>query len=552
MKEHELISPPAGTGGENQKKENHLWFKQKNEHHTMSEEDRKGEIMKKFRKLFAVLTASALVGAMSFTTMAASITIKQDNTYDGQAKQKYQAYKILDVIKDDATKGNTTDATVGKPSSASGIAYSIDKDSKWLSVLQDENQLWLDCKLSADGTKYVVTLKNGVESKEATAKDMAAYFKSHIPENAEVIELTADTPKTVVGDGYYLITSTLGTNLILATSDINITEKNDYPKDDKKVETGSLTIGESATYYITVVVPQTIDTSKPIKVHDKLPAELRFNDDVKVHVADTKDVDATTAVDTLKNFEYTTLDTDTVVTQSALDDDCTFHINIAPTDYVGQTLVFQYSAKLLETAVADHGFVNKEFLTYSEYKTTEKDVPVMTYDFGLTKTFEGSGEKDSNLTATFKLYDANNYTELKAGRTANVMKFKTDGTHYHVSTELDATANITAVDDTELNVCGLGAGTYYLVETDTANGYNVLDHEITITVTETKDEHGKVNGGHVQIINDRVESTDKVTVDNVKGLLLPSTGGMGTVAFAVVGLIVMAGAAITLIIKKRA
>ena len=47
MKEHEFISSPAGTGGENQKKENHLWFKQKNEHHTMSEKDRKGEIMKK-------------------------------------------------------------------------------------------------------------------------------------------------------------------------------------------------------------------------------------------------------------------------------------------------------------------------------------------------------------------------------------------------------------------------------------------------------------------------------------------------------------------------
>ena len=100
MKEHEFISPLAGTGGENQKKENHLWFKQKNEHHTMSEEDRKGEIMKKFRKLFAVLTASALVGAMSFTTMAASIKINHDDTYDGTTAQTYKAYKILDVIKD--------------------------------------------------------------------------------------------------------------------------------------------------------------------------------------------------------------------------------------------------------------------------------------------------------------------------------------------------------------------------------------------------------------------------------------------------------------------
>lgn len=514
--------------------------------------------MKKFRKLFAVLTASALVGAMSFTTMAASITIKHDNTYDGQAKQKYKAYKILDVIKDDATKGNTTDATVGKPSSASGIAYSIASDSKWLPVLQDEKQLWLDCKPSADGTRYVVTLKKGVESNEATAKAMAAFFNEKCPENADVIELTADTAKTVVGDGYYLITSTLGTNLILATSDIEITEKNDYPKDDKKVETASITAGQNATYYITVVVPESIDISKKITVHDKLPNELSFNDkSVQVYAADTTDqLNASTPVTTLKGFNYGELAAGTTVI-TGLDDGCAFHIEIDPKDhkeeYVGKTLVFKYSAKLEETAAADHGFVNKEFLTYSEYKTTEKDVPVMTYDFGLTKTFEGSGEKDSNLTATFKLYDANNYTELKAGRTANAMKFKTDGTHYHVSTESDATENITAVDDTELNVRGLGAGTYYLVETATANGYNVLDHEITITVTATYDETtGHVNGGRVSIKNGKAESNDKVSVENVKGLLLPSTGGMGTVAFAVVGLIVMAGAAVTLIIKKRA
>ncbi|MGN8762526.1 isopeptide-forming domain-containing fimbrial protein [Oribacterium sp. HCP3S3_B9] len=514
--------------------------------------------MKKFRKLFAVLTASALVGAMSFTTMAASITIKHDNTYDGQAKQKYKAYKILDVIKDDATKGNTTDATVGKPSSASGIAYSIASDSKWLPVLQDEKQLWLDCKPSADGTRYVVTLKKGVESNEATAKAMAAFFNEKCPENADVIELTADTAKTVVGDGYYLITSTLGTNLILATSDIEITEKNDYPKDDKKVETASITAGQNATYYITVVVPESIDISKKITVHDKLPNELSFNDkSVQVYAADTTDqLNASTPVTTLKGLNYGELAEGTTVI-TGLDDGCAFHIEIDPKNhkekYVGQTLVFKYTATLKDEAAADTRFVNKEFLTYSEYKTTEKDVPVMTYDFGLTKTFEGSGEKDSNLTATFKLYDANNYTELKAGRTANAMKFKTDGTHYHVSTKSDATENITAVDDTELNVRGLGAGTYYLVETATANGYNVLDHEITITVTATYDETtGHVNGGRVSIKNGTAESNDSVSVENVKGLLLPSTGGMGTVAFAVVGLIVMAGAAVTLIIKKRA
>lgn len=57
--------------------------------------------MKKFKKMFAVLAASALVAAMPLTAMAASIKINQADNYDGQVKQKYYAYKILDVVKDD-------------------------------------------------------------------------------------------------------------------------------------------------------------------------------------------------------------------------------------------------------------------------------------------------------------------------------------------------------------------------------------------------------------------------------------------------------------------
>lgn len=509
----------------------------------MSEEDRKGEIMKKFRKLFAVLTASALVGAMSFTTMAASITIKNAE----QNTQTYTAYKILD-----ATKG-TED----------GVAsYTMDVTSPLVAALTDKKQTWLDYKLSADGKKYIVTLK--AAGTEDTAKAIADHFKDKLS-GVTPIELDKTNYSKTVDDGYYLIKSTFGTNMILATSDIEITEKNEGPQDDKKVETGSLTIGESATYYITVVVPATVNTEEAITVHDVLPSELSFNGDVKVFADDTSNyLNASTPVSELKNLAYGDLFTGTTVKNDELGDNCTFHIEINPKNnpdqYVGKTLVFKYSATLQDAAYDEDGsgFVNKEFLDYSNYTTTEKHVPVMTYDFDLTKEFKESTDAQTGLKATFNLYTADEYTKLTDDdpkTIASTMKFKTDPHGYYVSVATEGTnENIEAVKDTLVNVRGLGEGTYYLVETATASGYNVLDHAITIEVTPRYDETtGHVTGGTVLIDNGGHKSEDgSVTVVNVQGTLLPSTGGMGTVAFAVVGLIVMAGAAITLIIKKRA
>ncbi len=91
-----------------------------------------------------------------------------------------------------------------------------------------------------------------------------------------------------------------------------------------------------------------------------------------------------------------------------------------------------------------------------------------------------------------------------------------------------------------VEISGLAAGTYYLLEIEAPQGYNVLTDAQPVTLTKGVDDD-KV---------DHLLMTAQVA--NNKGALLPSTGGMGTVAFAVVGLIVMAGAAVTLIIKKRA
>ena len=519
--------------------------------------------MKKFKKIFAAIAASALVAAMSFTSMAASITIKE-NTNQGVKKQTYKAYKILDVAKTASNdKFVTNDGNKGN-GGTEGFSYTMDVNSVWKDALTSTNQNWLSYELSADKTKYVVELK--ATNNETTAKQMAKYFNDYIvaeqrketPKNFSPVTISAgEDGKVEVNDGYYLITSTLGTNLILATSDIEITEKNEYPLDDKKVESVSVMTGKNATYYITVVVPETVNKTETIKVHDTVAGpNLKFNNDVMVYVG--KDVSIDTAVNELKNKTYNQLTNtgiDVDAPKAGCTDHCTFEININQTEaknYAGQTLVFRYSAEALESATKATPMQNTEHITYADYESQPKSVDVMTYGFKLTKNFKDSKPEESDLAARFKLYTEDEYKKLGTENKdkAETIKLNEDNSNYVISKN-GTNETISAKKNVETNITGLKEGTYYLVETSTAKGYNVLDHAIKIIVTPTVVDK-KVVGGEVKLINGSVESKDAIKVTNERGILLPSTGGMGTTVFAIVGLLVMAGAAVTLIVKKRA
>lgn len=502
--------------------------------------------MKKFKKIFAALAASALVAAMSFTSMAASITINHDNSFAGEteSKQKYKAYKILDVVKD--KEGNPE---AEKPEDRpSRFAYTIENDSKWLPVLKKDGQRWFDCKLSADKSKYVVTLKSGITIDENGAEKLAEFFYDNKPEDAGFVELTAGDEKAVE-DGYYLITSDLGTNLILATSDIVMTEKNKYPRDAKKVATSSVITKEKATYYITVEVPTTVNENQSITVHDALNEKLSFNNDVEIsYDATTNDFNINTSVDELVKRNYVGVEkVEGINVYSSPTDGHTFDIVINPKDknFGGKTFVFKYTATLSdEGIVAGNDYTNTEYLTYTnDYKSIEKSASVKTYDFNLMKTFSNS-DKESSLTATFNLYKEKDYNEtaLNNNNAMSLKEIKRDQTTTGYVITDSGSKTITAADNVALNILGLSKGTYYLVETNTAKGYNLLDSAVKITIGDN---------GQVSVENANVDEKT-ITVNNEKGILLPSTGGMGTVAFAVVGLIVMAGAAVTLIIKKRA
>ena len=128
--------------------------------------------MKKFKKIFAALAASALVAAMSFTSMAASITIDRSDSFEAggenSTEENYTYYKVLSAIKTSGDLGNTTDDNVGKTEEIKGVSYQIKESDPWFDVLNGNTQVkeYLKLTQSADKTVYVVEWNESKENNE--------------------------------------------------------------------------------------------------------------------------------------------------------------------------------------------------------------------------------------------------------------------------------------------------------------------------------------------------------------------------------------------------
>ena len=484
--------------------------------------------MKKFKKIFAALAASALVAAMSFTSMAASITISRGDNFEtggeNTKEETYTYYKVLSAVKASTGLGNTTDDNVGgETEDTKGISYQISKDDPWFEALKnDTKQTYLKLTESADKSVYVVEWKDPAKNGEAEAIKLANVLKSHL--NDKKIKGTGvpfNTGNTVdVTDGYYLITSSLGTNLILATSDITIKEKNIYPTITKFVDgdksLADHNIGDMVPYTITVTVPENVvtDDDHQIVIDDTMASVLKFNGGVSAVEGHNT---------TFTAFEKTKVDD--------------HHFTITLNDLAaakGKTITFTYTAELLAAAGANTEYANEATLSYSNYVTPKKIANVKTFAFELKKVNEDGNELGG---AMFEL--RTNETDSDSA-----IMFVADATkENYVKADSAATTGSKTIEAGNVNIRGIKSGTYYLVETTAPQGYNVLDHAVEVKINDE---------GKILDKDNKPLASNIVVVENKKGLMLPSTGGMGTVAFAVVGLIVMAGAAVTLIIKKRA
>ena len=478
--------------------------------------------MKKFKKIFAALAASALVAAMSFTSMAASITIKSGVT-EGTDNTRYTYYKILNA-----------DILYNEKNEIQNVSYYVTYDKL---AEQLSNTKLFDVKKSADGTRWNVEAKGTTTDAAAIAKALDtegilnnAIENGSFQQKAVTDEGTEEKFKAVatVTDGYYLIKSSLGTVLAVQTTGdkgVIIKEKNEYPSLKKEEDITTAKYGDKIKYTVTVSIPNNA-AENDIIVVDTMTSGLTPFDGT----------DEDTFLDVTAKVNESELTGDKAVTVDSQADNV-IKIKIpkaAVKEYKGRKVVLTYQAVLNNSAKTNVAERNKAYLEYANYKSLPVEVAVKTYDFVIKKVDgDNNNIPEAAGDAEFTLWD-----NLTGGNQIKVsLKSSTDNT-YRVLTNDETPTVIYAggsANKHSATIEGLAAGTYYLQENQAPKGYNKLAERMPITVEKDK-EAGE----------------NKANVQNNAGIQLPSTGGMGTTVFAIVGLLVMAGAAVMLIVKKRA
>lgn len=493
--------------------------------------------MKHTRQFFALVLALVLTLGLCATAFAdeakpGSITIS--NPAQGKT---YEVFKLLDVAADESDLANN------------GFIYKLTTDAwaDFITNVQDGSDNNYFNLFENGGTTYVLAnenLKPGIADFAAKAK---AYAESN--KLAPIKTATAGTEGTLKIDGldlgYYLVRSDLGILCSLDTTAPNaeVREKNEATVIVKNVEDTSKkqNVAEIGTY-VKFIIQITVNDKAPVnyKLVDEMTKGLTFVND-EAHALNVTVNGSALAADKYEVAETTEPRGFTLT----FNNNAEGNASILKT---GDVVTVTYYAQINEKAVvADEANVNKAKVEYgtnshTEYDTTETYV----WKMNIVKyTMEQETEKKL-AGATFQL------SRDVAG--AQVIKLvKVDDTTYRLALPTEtgtAVDTITTGETGALVINGLADGTYYLTETKAPRGYNLLREPVKVTVAH-KTENGKLTETSFVANQTETDTSGLVKVENNAGAELPSTGGIGTTVFYVLGSAMALGAVILLVTKKR-
>lgn len=511
--------------------------------------------MKRVKRVLALLAAFALVLAMAVPALAdeATCSITAPNN-----RHNYEVYQIFTgtLSEDNGTKV-LSDIKWGKNGTNNGTAVTVGKSVP----------------------ETVLNAIKGVATKSDSEK--LTVIEKYVDLTGEKFNTVSSGTTLNVPAGYYLIKDTDNSYdnqhdaytqfIVEVAGKVSFQPKTDYPTVEKKVQENSKTNGTTGDYggKYNDVADYSIGDAVPFKLIGSVPDmsqystyKYTFHDtlaksltapakaDVKVYMSSNKA--GSDKQDITSNFTVTvsgqeiTVHTDNLKT---IDD-------ISADKYI----LVEYSAVLNSNAAinkenvtdTDNGNINKVYLTYSNNprneneagKTPDDTVIVFTYKIEATKVDGGTNKELQGV--TFRIYkmsgDEKWYAQVADGKLNGWVKNANDS------------CVLTSGKDGKFSLAGLDDGTYFIEEITPLPGYNSIDPvEIQVNGNTNNGQSGNGATSELADVTFTVgkKTENAITIVNNAGTTLPSTGGMGTTVFYVVGGGLMAVAVVLLVTKKR-